>query len=159
MSYKRPVCGLICQLCYHFLPEEQFLSNIENDDEKYMGCCMKCRDTTLGQFEGYIRRIRNEEITNKTVYDYKCTCGSIIKITKYNKKFTLGNHINSSSHLKKKKIKSESYLNYKKETYLKYKKLQETVIHCKCGGRHREHPSSKNRHEKTKRHIKYYSNN
>ena len=151
MSY----IGLICQLCFHFLPEEQFLSNIENDDEKYMGCCMKCRDTTLGQFEGYIRRIRNRQITNKTIFDYKCTCGSIIKITKYNKKFTISNHINSSAHCQNKKTNSYSYLNYKKETYLKYKKLLETVIHCNCGGRHRDHPSSRNRHVKSKRHIKH----
>jgi hypothetical protein len=154
MSY----IGLICQLCFHFLPEEHFLSDIKNDEEKYMGCCRGCRDTTLGQFEGYIRRIRNEEITNKTVYDYKCTCGSIIKITKYNKNFTLGNHIKSASHQGKKKIKSQTFSQKKKrqQYYLKTKNITQATINCECGGTYRSNSGSKNRHEKTKKHQNYF---
>lgn len=155
MSY----IGLICQNCYNFLPSEHFLSNIKNDEEKYMGCCINCRDTLFGQYEGYFRRLRNEDINWKTAFDFKCGCGSILKMTKYNKKFIIRNHEKTSVHLGYKKISSVRVSHYKKETYLKYKKLQETIIHCKCGGKYREHPSSKNRHEKTKRHIKYYSNN
>lgn len=167
MSYL----GLICQHCYHFLPEEKFLSNIVNDEEKYMGCCINCRDTLFGQYEGYFRRVRNKEVNYNTVYDFKCGCGSVIKMTKYNKKFVIRNHEKTKRHKKILKIDAEKNRHVKtkrhqknpeaerkkrKEYYLKTKHLTQATVNCECGGTYRSNTGSKKRHEKTKKHQNYF---
>jgi hypothetical protein len=132
MSY----IGIICQHCYHFLPEEQFLSNFDNDDEKYMGCCIKCKNDMFDN-KGYLRRTRDKKINSRTVYDYKCSCGYILKVKKHNMNISINAHEKTNRH--KGIIKG----------------INKIEIYCACGS-YTKYGNTK-RHINSRRHQKYLS--
>ena len=130
--------GIICQHCYHFLPDEQFISNIENDEEPYMGCCKKCQIEMFGENKGYLRRKRGEQINCKTVYDYKCNCGYILKVRKHSMYHTIKDHERSNRHnfiVNGSNIKNE--------------------VQCLCGAYTTKQRMKHKKHIDTKRHQKY----
>mgnify|MGYP003650882274 CR=1 FL=1 len=47
----------------------------------------------------------------------------------------------------------------KKEKYLRTKHLKKPALTCECGGTYEDSISKKKRHESTKKHISFYSNN